>query len=92
MPENTEKITIELEDFNIEKASVKIFVKLTEDKPNLGRKTYANILGISERTIYRWIKKYDLTISKVEKGLLNKEFMINYLIQNGYSVEKKPIS
>lgn len=80
------KITIELSSYNIELASVKLILELIKDKPGLTTKKYSEILGISERTIYRWIDKYNIPLKK-KVTTIGRAMEI--LEAAGYEISKK---
>ncbi len=49
-----------LYDYNLRDANIELIKKLFEDKPDINKYQCAKELGISVRTLYRWLKKYDL--------------------------------
>jgi len=88
-----QSFSIELSDYNLEKANVAIVKQLFKDKPNMSRKAYAEELGCSERNLYRWILKYDLEPIGENRGrpLTNLKKMIFVLEKSGYKVRKNNV-
>lgn len=58
------KIELQLENYNIEKAIVTLITKVSNDYPTYTREQLSNELGISIRTLYRYIKKHDIVLTK----------------------------
>lgn len=48
-------MTIEIASYNIEEASIDVAELLLKTHPGKTRKWYAEQLGCSERTLYRWV-------------------------------------
>lgn len=87
MDENKIKpVILELDSYNIEKASEALFMKIINDKPYLTKSQIAKQLGVAERTIYRWVDKYKIEFfprgTSIQKA-------IELLETSGFNVTKK---
>ena len=79
-----ENITIETNTYFLDEISKIVYKKLRKDKPDLTLAQYSGILGISERTLYRW--NINLGLKNTEKKPVLR--MIDKLKALGYNVEK----
>ncbi len=82
-------INIELFDYNLEDATIAIIRKMIEDNPEISIELGAKNMGISVRTLYRWMKKYDLSFpSKIKKQTIVELKAIQILKSRGYKIKK----
>lgn len=84
------KTNIELNNWNLEKASIAIVKKLIDEHPFKTQREYADLLGMSERTFYRWLNKYKIKISDNRK-LNNTAKAIRLLERQGFNVRRKVV-
>ena len=74
-----------LKTYNLEKTTLQIIKKLVEEYPDKTKTFYAQKLGISERTLFRYIKTYELESifhnSKISRA-------INLLSERGYKINR----
>jgi predicted DNA-binding protein (UPF0251 family) len=60
---NSEKFkpidTIEIYSYNLEAIKISVIMKLKEDYPGLSNNECAMLLGLSDRTLYRYFEKHD---------------------------------
>lgn len=83
---------ITLTGYDLGAASLEVLKRLIQDKPNLTRREYARILGVAERTFYRWIEKYNLPVKGgYAPRAANKTTIaaIQRLEKLGFTVKKK---
>jgi len=82
------KTNIELNNWNLEKANIAIVKKLVNEHPFKTQREYADLLGMSERTFYRWLNKYKIKVSDNRK--LNDTGKAIRLLENqGFNVQRK---
>lgn len=84
------KTNIELNNWNLEKANIAIVKKLIDKYPFKTQREYADLLGMSERTFYRWLNKYKIKISDNRK-LNNTAKAIRLLERQGFNVRRKVV-
>jgi|GEM_PF-4999493 len=83
-------MNIELEDYNIDKASVTLIKRLFDEKPFMKLDWYATELGVSQRTLLRHAKNNNIVIP-LKKLMLKSsiETLIKAVELAGYNVIKK---
>ena len=82
----SKKIIIELENYDLELASIEILKHLISNNPNITRETASKMLGISTRTMFRWIDKYDIAFNvRMSARTISA---INLLKNAGYKIEE----
>lgn len=79
---------ITLEDYNIENANFAILKKILADKPKIRQHELAKELGISVRTLIRWLQRYNL---KTRSRKMTVEQAIIDLEELGYEIKPKTI-
>ena len=80
---------IRIVNFNLEQVSLVVAKNLFDDYPNNTMNWYADVLGVSVRTLFRWEKLHGLIIPKKGGGRnASPEVMIKILEGLGYSVSK----
>lgn len=55
---------LQLTSYNLEEVTKQLIMHLMTNYPKLGRKGVANQLGVSERTLYRYFKEYDMDVPR----------------------------
>jgi len=84
------KTNIELNNWNLEKANIAIVKKLIDEHPFKTQREYADLLGMSKRTFYRWLNKYEIKISDNRK-LDDTAKAIRLLERQGFNVRRKVV-
>lgn len=86
---NKNNMNLEINSYKVEDVVKALIEKLMSENPTFTYKTIAEKLGISERSVYRWMKFYNLPLKRA--GAIykkNTEEMVLYLNSIGYKVEK----
>ena len=84
------KTNIELNNWNLEKANIAIVKILIDEHPFKTQREYADLLGMSERTFYRWLNKYKIKTSDNRK-LDDTAKAIRLLERQGFNVRRKVV-
>jgi predicted DNA-binding transcriptional regulator AlpA len=82
------KILLELDSWSIEEAGYKLAQMLIAENPNLTKEQVANTLGVSERSLYRWVQMGMVTFPKVKRESAQVIRAIQRLTKEGYIVYK----
>lgn len=82
-------VIITINSYNLEEIAIMLIRKLIADDPFITKKSCAESLGISQRTLYRWQIKYKLIFPERRgKKIVSIEEMIKRLELLGYKVMK----
>jgi AraC-like DNA-binding protein len=79
-------IKIELEDYNIDKCTIVLIKEFIKNNSKYTYVEMAEALGISERTLYRYINRFDIPIGKNRISLVDA---LKVLEENGYKIISK---
>ncbi len=82
-------VIITLEGYNLEEAKIAIVKQLIQDTPDVTVEGAALLLGISVRTLFRFLYvNKDIKFSKKKFKELTEESAIIFLQTKGYKVKK----
>lgn len=79
-------MNIELKNYNVDNAIETLTKKCLIDNPHATYLEISILLGISERSLYRYMKKYNITTSPVLRKILKAKELLE---KNGYDVTNK---
>ncbi len=81
------KIIIRLDSYDLKEAKTAIVKKIIKDKPDISIEGAAKELGISLRTLFRFIHGTDIKFAK-KSTQLTEEKAISFLKDKGYKIKK----